>query len=188
MFSPADKQTHCFQQYSLPFGARSSVVAFLRCARMLQWLALKLDIIVTCYFDDYVCISGPSLASNTAKCFETLLDLLGWKYDKSGDKADEMSDTIAALGVVFDLNRTKEGFVVVSNTEKESRCLLTNPGSSAEGLHHAARSSCTQRPTGPCRRATVWQRSEEADQRVGQACATSPQRECPSREHVASLE
>ena len=118
VFSPADKQTHCFQQYSLPFGARSSVVAFLRCARMLQWLALKLDIIVTCYFDDYVCISGPSLASNTAKCFETLLDLLGWKYDKSGDKADEMSDTIAALGVVFDLYRTKEGFVVVSNTEK----------------------------------------------------------------------
>ena len=118
VFSPADKQTHCFQQYSLPFGARSSVVAFLRCARMLQWLALKLDIIVTCYFDDYVCISGPSLASNTAKCFETLLDLLEWKYDKSGDKADEMSDTIAALGVVFDLNRTKEGFVVVSNTEK----------------------------------------------------------------------
>ena len=118
VFSPADKQTHCFQQYSLPFGARSSVVAFLRCARMLQWLALKLDIIVTCYFDDYVCISGPSLASNTAKCFETLLDLLGWKYDKSGDKADEMSDTIAALGVVFDLNRTKEGSVVVSNTEK----------------------------------------------------------------------
>ena len=118
VFSPVDKQTHCFQQYSLPFGARSSVVAFLRCARMLQWLALKLDIIVTCYFDNYVCISRPSLASNTAKCFETLLDLLGWKYDKSGDKADEMSDTIAALGVVFDLSRTKEGFVVVSNTEK----------------------------------------------------------------------
>eukprot|EP00434_Breviolum_minutum_P031926 symbB.v1.2.028233.t1/scaffold2972.1/size66174/2 len=86
--------------------------------QMLQWLALKLDIIVTCYFDDYVCVSRASLASNTAKCFETLLDLLGWKYDKSGDKADEMSDTIAALGVVFDLNRTKEGFVVVSNTEK----------------------------------------------------------------------
>ena len=43
---------------------------------------------------------------------------MGWKYDKSGDKADEMSDTIAALGVVFDLNRTREGVVVVSNTEK----------------------------------------------------------------------
>ena len=118
VYCPGDKKTHCFQQFSLPFGARASVVAFLRCARMLQWFAMKLDIIVTCYFDDYVCISQPSLASNTSKCFETLLDLLGWKYDKSGDKSDQMSETVSALGVLFDLSQTESGKLLVSNTEK----------------------------------------------------------------------
>ena len=35
VYCPEEKATKCFQQYSLPFGAKSSVVAFLRCARML---------------------------------------------------------------------------------------------------------------------------------------------------------
>ena len=118
VYCPEDKKTHCFQQFSLPFGARSSVVAFLRCARMLQWFAMKLDIIATCYFDDYVCISQPELAANTSKCFETLLDLLGRKYDKSGDKSDQMSETVSALGVLFDLSKTGSGKLFVSNTEK----------------------------------------------------------------------
>lgn len=71
--------------------------------------------IVTCYFDDYVCISQPNLAANTENCFETLLDLLGWKCDKSGDKADEMSESVAALGVLFNLSQTKKGVVLAAD-------------------------------------------------------------------------
>ena len=143
MFCPEDKQTHCFQQYSLPFGARSSVVGFLRAARMLQWIALKLDLIVTCYFDDYVCVSQPELASNTATCFETLLDLLGWKYDRSGDKADEMSESVAALGVLFDLSRTKDGVVFIANTEKRKADVCSQIHAAIQGkilTQHAAAS------------------------------------------------
>ena len=66
----------------------------------------------------YVCISQPVFASNTSKCFETLLDLLGWKDDKSGEKSDQMSETVSALGVLFDLKQTEGGTLLVSNTDK----------------------------------------------------------------------
>ena len=44
---------------------------------MIQCLAHHLDIPVTCYFDDYVCMAPDAVASNTEKAFELLLDLLG---------------------------------------------------------------------------------------------------------------
>ena len=118
VFCPADRQTHCFQQFSLPFGAKASVVAFLRCARLIQWLGLQLSLMVTCYFDDYVCVSSPQLSKNSEMTFETILELLGWKYDKSGDKADSMTSEVSALGVQLDLSRTGDGVLLVSNTEK----------------------------------------------------------------------
>ena len=124
VFDPEARDTKCFQQLSMPFGARASVVAFLRCARMLQWLAHRLRIAVTCYFDDYVCVSSPQLARSTETTFETLLDLLGWEYDKEGDKADCMSQMVRALGVEFDLSETAEGRVFVRNTDKRKADLL----------------------------------------------------------------
>ena len=96
----SDRKAHCFQQYSLAVGAKASVVAFLRCATLLQWIALKLDVIVSCYFDDYVCLSPPCLASNSDKCFASTLDLLGWEYDQTGDKADAMSECVQVRGVI----------------------------------------------------------------------------------------
>ncbi len=118
VFNPGDRQTHCFQQFSLPFGASASVVGFLRCARLIQWIGLKLSLMLTCYFDDFICVSSPQLAKNSEKTFETILDLLGWKYDKAGDKSDSMSSEVAALGVQLDLSKSGEGILYVSNTEK----------------------------------------------------------------------
>eukprot|EP00435_Cladocopium_sp_Y103_P041253 s2957_g11.t1 len=103
VFCPEDRSTRCFQQFSLPFGVKASVVAFLRCAKMIQWIAHHLEIPVTCYFDDYLCMAPELVAANTEKAFELLLDLLKRKFDRSGDKADSMSDQVSALGVVFDL-------------------------------------------------------------------------------------
>eukprot|EP00435_Cladocopium_sp_Y103_P033867 s2763_g8.t1 len=118
VFCPEDRKTYCFQQYSLPFGAKASVVAFLRCARMIQWLAHKLDLVVSCYFDDYVCLAPSILAPSSEKAFATLLDLLGWRYDDSGDKADAMSSEVSALGVLFNLRPTGEARLEVANTQK----------------------------------------------------------------------
>ena len=47
--------------------------------------------------------------------------MVGWVYDKSGDKSDKMSDEIGALGVVFDLSSTISSSVTVPNTEKRKQ-------------------------------------------------------------------
>eukprot|EP00435_Cladocopium_sp_Y103_P017156 s916_g4.t1 len=121
VYDPETKRTRCFQQYSLPFGAKSSVVAFLRCARLLQWICLKLDVVLACYFDDFVCLSTPILARSAELTFETLLDLLGWRFDRTGEKATELGSSVSALGVVVNLEKIAEGLLEVQNTEKRKQ-------------------------------------------------------------------
>ena len=123
VYNPSLKITEVFQQHSLPFGAKASVIGFLRCARLIQWLAHSLSIMVTCYFDDYVCVAPSNLARNTDQSFCLLLDLLGWRYGVSGEKSDSMSHEISALGVMVDLSETSEGRVMVRNTEKRKQDL-----------------------------------------------------------------
>ena len=90
---------------------------------MLQWLCLKLSVVLTCCFDDFVCLSTPVLAKSAELTFETLLDLLGWRFDRTGEKSSEMGDSISALGVVFDLSNCQSGLVEVRNTEKRKQDL-----------------------------------------------------------------
>lgn len=88
----------------MPFGSRCSVNAFIRCARCLQWLCAKCLLVpTTCYFDDYVILSPPALVKSTDWTVNLFLDLLGWKFDRDGDKADVFSFVTAALGVLFSL-------------------------------------------------------------------------------------
>ena len=124
VFDPEARCNKVFQQFSLPFGAKGSVIAFIRCARMLQFLAHRLLVVATCYFDDYVIYSRESLSKNTETTFSTLLDILGWKFDKSGDKADTMSTTISALGVEFCLEQAEKGVISVQNTERRKTELV----------------------------------------------------------------
>ena len=121
MYDPGEEKTKCFQQCGLHFGAKSSVVAFLRCARMLQWICLKVSVVLTCYFDDFVCMSSPILAKSAELNFETLLDILGWKFEKTGEKASEMGAIVSALGVVFSLEKSSDGLLEVQNTEKKKK-------------------------------------------------------------------
>ena len=117
VYNPESRQAECFQQYTLPFGARASVVAFIRAARALQWLAHHLNIIVSCYYDDFVNVSGKDTSANSESTFGLLLDLLGWEYDQERSKADRMSSNVAALAVVFDLVSSSSGVVRVRRSE-----------------------------------------------------------------------
>ena len=117
-YDPHRKTTVCFQQFTMPFGAKASVVAFLRCARMLQWLSHKLLIVSSCYFDDFVVMAPDNLAKSTEETFQLLLDLLGWDFDRDGDKSGKMGAVVAALGVQVDLSQSSSGLVKVENTEK----------------------------------------------------------------------
>ena len=102
-----------FKQIAFPFGSRAAVNVFIRCARCLQWLAATcLRIPLSCYFDDFVLVAPPSLVQNTEACFTSLLILLGWSFDKTGQM-------VSARGVVFKLDQSCAGVVLVSNTDLE---------------------------------------------------------------------
>ena len=119
VFDPTLGRPAIFRQVCLPFGSRSAVNAFIRCARCIQWLACKcLALPTTCYYDDFVVASTPDLANNSERSMSLLLDLLGWKFDKEGPKADSFSNCVTTLGVVIDLANTCRGELRVSNTDK----------------------------------------------------------------------
>ena len=66
VYSPSSKRAELFRQVALPFGSRTAVNAFIRCARFLQWVSARcLKVPVSCYFDDFVSFTCPTLAVNT---------------------------------------------------------------------------------------------------------------------------
>ena len=52
VLNPTSGKPEIFQQLSMPFAVKGSVLAFIRCARALQWLAFQIFIINSCYCDD----------------------------------------------------------------------------------------------------------------------------------------
>ena len=119
VFDPVKGEAALFRQVALPFGSRTAVNAFIRCARFLQWVAARcLKLPLSCYFDDFVAFATPRLCGNSQAVLCLMLDLFGWRFDKEGPKSDSFSDSVAALGVVFDLSRTMDGSLQVHNTEK----------------------------------------------------------------------
>eukprot|EP00435_Cladocopium_sp_Y103_P013179 s2353_g3.t1 len=119
VFDPVGQTSALFQQVALPFGSRSAVNAFIRCARFLQWIAARVFILpLTCYFDDFVSFAVPALCNNTQSTLCLMLDILGWRFDREGPKSDDFSANVSALGVLFDLSDTINGILQVRNTKK----------------------------------------------------------------------
>eukprot|EP00435_Cladocopium_sp_Y103_P025107 s3819_g6.t1 len=122
VYDPAKKEAALFQQVALPFGSRTAVNAFIRCARFLQWVAAKcLKLPVSCYFDDFVSFTYKALANNTQSSLCLMLDILGWAFDREGPKSDDFSELVCALGVQFDLSSCGDGTLKVCNTERRIR-------------------------------------------------------------------
>ena len=119
VYDPESGSAKLFQQVALPFGSRSAVNAFIRCARFLQWIAAKVFILpLTCYFDDFVAFPMPSLCNNSQSTLCLMLDILGWRFDREGPKSDDFSESVSALGVLFDLTESERGILRVCNTTK----------------------------------------------------------------------
>ena len=103
----------------MPFGSRAAVNAFIRGARCIQWIAARcLSLPTTCYYDDFVVISTPELSKSSEACMSLLLDLLRWRFDREGPKADTFSESLTTWGVVFKLAALVDEAIVVDNTEK----------------------------------------------------------------------
>ena len=114
IFNPNTKEAALYQQVALPFGSVTAVNAFIRCSRFLQWAASH----CLSYFDDFVIFSPPELSNNSQSTLSLMLDILGWAFDKEGPKSDNFSARVSALGVVFNLDPTRDCRLEVHNTDK----------------------------------------------------------------------
>ena len=139
---PGSGETKFFQALVLPFGAVRSVHSFLRCARAIWFLGLvKLKILWSSFFDDYVTLSRPSLSSSTHNSVKALFKLLGWLFATEGKKAEPFNNECVALGVKFDLSKSSAGQAFVCNTDSKVEELCNDLKSMVEkggaGVAHA---------------------------------------------------
>ena len=118
VYHPTSGEVCFFQALVLPFGAIRSVHSFLRCARAIWFVGLvKLKILWSSFFDDYVTLSRPELSSSTQSSVHGLFKLLGWVFAQEGKKAEPFSSACVALGVKFDLSDSHLGRCFICNTD-----------------------------------------------------------------------
>jgi len=121
VYNPRFGKAELFQLLAAPFGATRSVYSFLRVSNAIWYIGVKaLNIIWSCFFDDYVSFCREEHISNTNMSVSLLFKLLGWKFAEEGDKADDFAKEFGALGIRIILDNSAAGLVKFTNTEKRS--------------------------------------------------------------------
>ena len=119
---PSTGPPKIFKMLALPFGSIKSVHAFLRNANSLWFLAsCALDVLLTNYFDDYVCCCPKSEATHLSMTVHAFFHLFGWSFAETGSKAVDFDAMCKALGVTIDVSLMHQGRVLVDNTEARKR-------------------------------------------------------------------
>lgn len=113
-------------QTSAFFQAMVRVHSFLRLARSVRWLGVKLfSIVWTSFYDDFIVFSPPQLESSTGSAVTSLLRLLGWVFAVEGKKAAPFGPDGKALGIRFDLSSSASGIAELVNTGERVTELCT---------------------------------------------------------------
>ncbi len=106
---------------ALPFGATGSVTSFLRVAMAVWFLGVRcLDLVWTCFFDDYTLLSQESSSASASFAAESLFKLLGIQYAQDGSKNIEFSKGVKTLGVFLNLEG-EGGAVELGHTESRKK-------------------------------------------------------------------
>ncbi|CAE7839749.1 NaCP60E [Symbiodinium sp. CCMP2592] len=104
---------------ALPFGSVASVSAFLRVSYAVWKIGIVLArVLWTAYFDDFTNVCRSLLKDTTAWAIESLFDLLGISFDRSGRKAVQHAAVFGTLGLQVDLSHSAERRVLIGHTEK----------------------------------------------------------------------
>ena len=103
---------------ALPFGARGSVVSFLRTSRALSFLMnVAMMVPGAVFFDDFPSITEASSAGSAFDGPHTLLDALGWMYAEDADKCRPFGSCFDVLGCRLDLSSLTTGNLILANRE-----------------------------------------------------------------------
>ena len=108
-------QTVFFELLAMAFGSRAAVYAFNAVARAFQYMLLFVfHIVAANYYDDFPIIEPAGRAESAGTTAVQVFELLGWEV-KTETKEAPVTDELTALGVVFDLSTTEDGYASVRN-------------------------------------------------------------------------
>ena len=125
VYNPDKARAEVYQLLAAPFGATRSVYSFLRLSNAVWYIGVKaLNLIWSCFFDDYVIFSRDEHVNNAEQSMSLLFKLLGWKFAEEGDKADTFCREFGALGIRIILDGADKGLVKFTNIEKRSTELI----------------------------------------------------------------
>ena len=120
VFDPVNGCPKYFISSALMFGSTAAVYAFNRISRSI-WHILThlLSLWMTVYYDDFPMVEPEQTASSAEECMAEILDILGWKFARSGAKAPPFAVAFDVLGVSVDLSQLHQGALILKN--KQSR-------------------------------------------------------------------
>lgn len=98
--------------------------AFNRMSRSL-WhiLTHQLMLWTTVYYDDFPMVDMAETAEIAEWCVGEVLDALGWKFARSGNKAPPFSPQFDVLGVTIDLQQVQLGNITLKNKDLRVRSI-----------------------------------------------------------------
>ena len=114
---PGTREPRAFVCRTLPFGSAASVLQFNRVSLLLRRILLEVDVLASCYYDDYPCTAPKCLAEATDGCAHAVFTLLG--FDTSVDKECSFSTQTELLGVTLDTS--DQGYQAVRVANKPDR-------------------------------------------------------------------
>ena len=116
IFDPRCKKASIFKQRALPFGSRASVTAFIRTALAVWKIAVKIHLLWSVYFDDYLNVARQSEARHVDLVISVFFRLPGWRV--SEDKLIPYSSCCKVLGIELDVGNAVRGYILLKNTLK----------------------------------------------------------------------
>ena len=127
--NPETGQVQFFRLLCLPFGAVAAVHAFIRVSLALCHLGQTFWLLPwSAFYDDFTLLSTKALCSSSEKSAAFLLDLLGFDFDRDGDKAQPFRSIFRALGVEFNLQDQEGRSFQVANTKERTEELARDLG------------------------------------------------------------
>ena len=117
VWNPERGEPSFFRMHTMPFGASSSVAAFLHVSQAIKAIGIACACLVwTSFYDDYVCICPEGTEVQTDRMVRLLFGSLGWRLSEEPEKDKPFSTIFQALGVEFNLERVPYGSFSVGNT------------------------------------------------------------------------
>ena len=120
--SPENRAAKGFVCNTLPFGSSASVMHFNRISLLLQRILWEVQVLATCYYDDFPVASPCFLGQGTDQVVHAVMDLFG--FDLSLDKEQPFGTDTETLGVMVNTADLRFEVVTVGNKPDRAAAMV----------------------------------------------------------------